>query len=207
MIKKDLEFEDFDGNKVTRTCWFHLSKKKLLELDAATEGGLQNKLERIGSSASGAEIMQTFTELVGHAYGERDSADSTRFRQSPELTAKFLDSLEFEALLTMLLTNPKEAIAFINGLMPKELMELAAQAEAARQVTPHPDGSVEIAGEKYDRDEFVRASGLQRPYDSTGAPLPWALRDPTHKELSSMTQPQMAEVYARKASSWIPSQV
>lgn len=206
MIKQEIEYEDFDGVKHVETHYFHLSKKKLMSL-TAQGADFQEKLERVGKSANGAEIMQTFTEIVGHAYGERIEGDASAFRQSPEISARFLDSLAFEAFLMKLITDVNFAVNFVNGILPKDLLELAAKAENTHNpvVTPHPDGSVDIGDRKFTREEFVRASGLKNPYDSTGGPLPWALREPTKDEQNYMNQQQLIDVFSRKSSGWIPT--
>lgn len=206
MIKQEIEYEDFDGVKHVETHYFHLSKKKLMTL-TGQGADFQAKLERIGKSANGAEIMQTFTEIVGHAYGERVEDDASAFRQSPEISARFLDSLAFESFLMKLITDVNFAVNFVNGILPKDLLELAAKAENTHNpvVSPHPDGSVSVGDVTMTPEELVRATGLQHPLDINGAPLPWAFREPTHKEFSQMSQPQMAEVYTRKSSGWIPT--
>jgi hypothetical protein len=207
MIKQDITYTNFDDETVTETFYFHLASKKLAQLEADTNGAFSEKLKRVGSSANGAEIIQTFTELVGHAYGLRTEGVGGTFKQSPELSADFLDSLAFDALLTKLLTDVEAATVFVNGVMPKEFMEIVAKAgkEGTTVVALPDDGKVEIEGVQYTHEEFVRLTNLKHPFDDNGQPLPWALREPTMKEFGTMTTIQRGEAFHRKGTGWIPT--
>ena len=217
MIKQEITYEGFDGEEITETHYFHLSKKKLFEMEDSLPGGYQAKLERVGKSADGGEIMRTFSEFMSHAYGLRVEGQGGAFKQSSEISETFLNSLAFDAFLMKLLTDPPFAVQFINGLMPKDLMDFAArQAVEARTTTVHLDGSpqglpdpngLDTNGPWPRSDQPAQSpenTGLEHPYDTDHQLVPWAFREPTKKELTAMSSSQMTDVYRRAVSGWKP---
>src|SRR5690349_21465415 len=194
MIKVPITYENFDGETVTEDHYFHLSKAELLDMLGQSDGeDIVAKLERVGKSNDGALIMRTFKEIIGSAYGQRVDGNASQFYKDPDLTKKFLGSLAFDQLLTDLLTNSVSAAAFVNGLLPSGLDKLAATVPTTDVPLPGLGGA-ELTGE----------SGLKNPLGDNGQPLAWALREPTEKELTSMTQPQLLDVMRRKNSGWKP---
>jgi hypothetical protein len=196
VIKIPITYKNFDDEKVTEEHYFHLSKSELIDMVAESDGeDLVTKLERVGSSDDGALIMRTFREIIAAAYGQRVDGSGSQFYKDPDLTKRFLGSLAFDQLLEDLLTNTLNAIEFINGMMPSGLGDLAAKVGGQSvQDVPLPFNVSD-----------VRESGLANPMDSTGKHvLAWAFREPTEKELTGMTQPQLLDVMRRKTSDWKP---
>lgn len=200
MIKKAITFTNFDDEQVTEVHYFHLSKSELIDMDLATPGGMTAKLEKIGRSENGAEIMQTFREIIAAAYGERVDGSGSQFFKSKQKTEVFMGGLAFDALLTELLLDPAGAADFVSGIIPKDLAMLAAQVEA--QNRPTADVALPGLPPQADGQAGVIPSGLANPQDGKGEVLPWAFREPTSKEMQEMTQLQLVEVYARKSSGW-----
>jgi|SRR5690349_77658 len=202
MIKKTITYTDFDDNQVTEDHYFHLSKAELLDMLAA-EDDIVTRLQRIATSNNGALIMRTFREFIEAAYGERVDNDPRKFYKSAEKTEEFMKSPAFDELLTELVTSEKAAAEFVNGLMPKGLDKLAeASGQQKTEVVKLPF-VIPTGLEGMGLDEIKRATGLDNPVDGDTM-VPWALREPTNKELASMNAEQMREVYARKNRGWIP---
>jgi hypothetical protein len=192
MIKVPITYEDFDNNTVTEDHYFHLSKSELIDMQMVSTGeALTDKLIRVGNSKNGAEIMTTFKEIIAAAYGQRVAGSGSEFFKDADLTERFMGSLAFDQLITNLLTDAVTAAEFVNGLLPKGLSELAA----ATTDVPLPG---------IDGQPDIQHTGLSVPVDGEGALLPWAFREPTHKELAAMTHPQMQDVYRRRSNNWKP---
>lgn len=132
MLKKTVKYEDFDGNTREETLYFFISKTELTEMELKTPGGFANKLEKISQASNGAEIMAVFKEIILTAYGEKsdDGRSFIKKRNGVRLADEFEQTMAFDALFTELITNPDKASAFVNGIMPKDLM-----AEANKQNT------------------------------------------------------------------------
>ena len=134
MLKKTVKYEDFDGNTREETLYFFISKTELTEMELKTPGGFAKKLERISTSANGAEIMDVFKEIILTAYGEKseDGRSFIKKRNGVRLADEFEQTMAFDALFTELITNPDKASAFVNGIMPKDLMAEANKQNAAK---------------------------------------------------------------------------
>lgn len=134
MLKKTVKYEDFDGNTREETLYFFISKTELTEMELKTPGGFAKKLERISTSANGAEIMDVFKEIILTSYGEKseDGRSFIKKRNGVRLADEFEQTMAFDALFTELITNPDKASAFVNGIMPKDLMAEANKQNAAK---------------------------------------------------------------------------
>jgi hypothetical protein len=170
VIKKSITYQDFDGNQVTEDHYFHLSKSELLDMEASIDGGMAAKLERVGKSNNGAEILSTFKEILAAAYGERVDGSGSKFFKSKAKSDEFLGSLAFDQLLMDLLTNAEDAGKFISAIMPEGLDDIAAKRMA----------NLPLPAEE---DAWVREN-----------------REPTDAELRSMTPQQIAAAWKRRNS-------
>lgn len=120
MLKKTITFNDFNGNEVTETHHFHLSKAELVEMEVSHPGGLHKWLEQVIESEDGKAIIQTFKDLILDSYGKK-SDDGKRFVKTTELREQFQSGNAYEALFMELCTNAGSAAAFVNGLLPTGL--------------------------------------------------------------------------------------
>ena len=105
MIKKTVQYEDFDGNTQTEDLYFNIYKHEAVEWQA---GGVVNLLQGlIKPTASHDDIIKTFKKIIGMAYGVRDGLN---FRKSEQITADFLCSPAYDALFTDLVTSERRCL-------------------------------------------------------------------------------------------------
>lgn len=147
MLKRDITFTDFDGNKQTETHYFNLTKAELVELEigemqlaedgvTVTGKGFVDQLTAVAKSGKGRLIMDTFKDIVFKAYGVR-SEDGKSFRKSAELSEEFLCTAAYSELFLELVLNADAAAEFINAIVPTDLAEMVAERE---QKAPRADG-------------------------------------------------------------------
>ena len=143
MLKKVITYEDYDGNTRTEDLYFFISKAELTEMELTTPGGFAHKLERISNSQDGAEIIKIFKEIILKAYGEKsdDGRSFIKKRNGVLLAEEFEQTEAYNQLFTELVTDPDKAAAFINGIMPKDLMENAKKMEYNNSVSNLPSGN------------------------------------------------------------------
>lgn len=124
MLKKTITYEDYDGNTRTEDLYFFLSKSELMEMELSTPGGLAKKLESITKAQNGAEITRVFKEIILNSYGEKsdDGRSFIKKKNGVRIAEEFEQTPAYDALFTELLLDPDKAAAFINGIMPKDLM-------------------------------------------------------------------------------------
>lgn len=212
MIEMTVEYDAlFGGGKASKTLYFHIFESQLISW-YLSEGNadLPDRMREVVKNNDWAGIIRIFNQLIEKGYGERRGDD---FVQSPELSAEFVGSPAYNALFMKLMTDPAEATKFFNGLFPPDLMA-RAQAAVEEQYGPgakldevdfRPGATTENAASlPMTPERAVELSGLPHPYGRDHKLLPWAFREPTQKDLTEMTKPQMTEAMARKMAGWTP---
>ena len=131
MLKKTITYEDYDGNTRTEDLYFYISKAELTEMELSTPGGFTKKLESITQAQNGAEIMKVFKEIILKAYGEKtpDGRGFIKKRNGVMLAEEFEQTEAYNQLFTELIMDPDKAAAFINGIMPRDLVEASKNIE------------------------------------------------------------------------------
>lgn len=120
MLTKKITYEDFDGNKITESFQFHLTKSELMKMELSESGGMYSTLEKMVNENNTPKLVEYFDMFIKKSYGKK-SEDGKRFIKSKELTDEFTQSLAYDELVVELLSNPDEAVAFFQGIIPKEL--------------------------------------------------------------------------------------
>jgi hypothetical protein len=179
MIRKEITYTDFNDEVQTEACYFNLSKAELIEMEVADGGSLGDELKKYVMEQNISAMLKMFKTIILESYGVK-SEDGKRFIKDRVKTEEFKQSPAFDALFTELATEPDAAAEFVNGVVPKDLVEKALKHQS--EVVPINSGPGYLSDPK------------------TGKKLPWADREPTAKELQSMTQAQLLEVYRRKSA-------
>lgn len=143
MLKKTITYEDYDGNTRTEDLYFFISKSELMDMELTTPGGFANKLEKVSKAQDGAEIMKIFRELILSSYGEKsdDGRSFIKKRNGIRLSEAFEQTEAFNQLYTELLMNPDKASAFVNGIMPKDLMDEINKQKFQKNISELPSGN------------------------------------------------------------------
>ncbi len=135
MLKRDITYEDLDGETITETFYFNLNKVELVELEVEHRDGLREAMMRIIKSNDRKEIVAEFQKIILMSYGVR-ADDGKAFLKSDELRKKFSQSLAYPELFMELATNEESAATFINGIMPKGFVEEMEKAAAENGSPP-----------------------------------------------------------------------
>ena len=122
MLKKDITFTDLEGNPVTETHYFNLSKADLIELQMSKQGGFQDWIQTVIDAEDGPTLIRELKDIILMAYGKR-SEDGKRFIKSPEDRAEFANSEAFAELFSEIALDADKASEFVNGVMPRGLIE------------------------------------------------------------------------------------
>lgn len=117
MLSKKITYTNFDGDTVTETFYFNLTKAEVSEMQLRHPGGYAEYLERIIDSKDTAEIMDAFTTLILDSYGEK-TPDGRFFDKDELMKKRFHTSEAYSVLLMEMIEDPDSAIAFVNGIMP-----------------------------------------------------------------------------------------
>ena len=122
MLKRSITYTDFNDNIVTEDFYFNLSEAELMEMESTYRGGYAETMQRIIDTEDNAALVQEFKKLVLLAYGEK-SEDGKRFVKSDEIDRNFSQHAAYSALFMELATDAQKAAAFMNGIIPKRLVE------------------------------------------------------------------------------------
>lgn len=133
MLKRAITYEDFNGNTVTDTFYFNISKTEIIELEVSYEGGLEAMLKKIVETEDRQGLIHEFKKIILLAYGEK-SEDGKRFIKNNELREAFSQTAAFDALFIELATNEDAAATFIKGCLPVDV----ANAVPAKNVQLPP---------------------------------------------------------------------
>lgn len=127
MLKKLIEYTDYNGTPRKENFYFYMSKAELMEMELGSVGGMRNLIQLIIEKQDIPKIMDAFKTIILKSYGEK-SADGRRFIKSPELSEAFSQTEAYSNLYMELVTDAQKAAAFINSIVPDEVAKAAALA-------------------------------------------------------------------------------
>lgn len=133
MVTKKITYTDYKGNQRTEELCFNLNKAELAEMELSTEGGLHAMLLEIKEAEDIPQIVQVFKQMILKSFGVI-SNDGRRFAKSPELSEEFSQTEAYSELFMELVSNPDEAAAFVNGVIPAEMALAAEEAEKKGEI-------------------------------------------------------------------------
>lgn len=119
MLKKTIEYEDFNGVKRSEDFYFNFTKAEVMDLQFNTERktSLSDLIQEVVDSQDNARILSIFKEIVLKAYGVK-SDDGRRFIKSKEIADEFAQTNAFDVLYWELATDADAAAAFVNAVIP-----------------------------------------------------------------------------------------
>ena len=128
MRKETITYTDYEGVERTEDFYFNLNKAEVMEMQLTTDGTLTKLIEKIIAEKNVPKIVEIFKQLILKSYGEK-SLDGKRFVKSEELTREFTQTEAYSELFMKLSTDADAAANFINGIVPRDLMEQANKAD------------------------------------------------------------------------------
>ena len=128
MIKKTIEFTDYNGVERKEEHWFHLNDAEIMEMELSVTGGLAERIQRIVDAKEVPEIIKTFKELILKAYGQK-SPDGRRFIKNDKLREEFSQTEAYSKLFMKLATDADAAAKFVNGIIPANSAKTASLPE------------------------------------------------------------------------------
>ena len=144
MLKKTITYEDYNGNSVTESFYFHLSKPELIELEVDYDKGLAAEINKIVETDNNKELIAIFKRIIALSYGVK-SEDGKRFSKSDDIRNSFMETAAYSELFMELATDADAAAEFITGLLPADM---AAEAEKAQAESVVSAPALEASEEK-----------------------------------------------------------
>ena len=128
MLRKEVEYKDFDGNDRKDILWFHLNEVEITEMDLETSGGLVKYMESIIDTKDVDRLITIFKDLLIRSYGER-SMDGKHFYKDDKIRNEFVSSAAYPVLYMEMVSDANKAVEFINGIVPSNIREQMAKIE------------------------------------------------------------------------------
>ena len=125
MHKRTITYIDFDGNERKEEHYFNLTRAELIEMETSITGGMSTMLQQISDKVDIPQLMKNFKTIILKSYGIK-SLDGRSFKKSEEISNDFEYTGAYDVLYSTLVTDAKEAVDFINAILPPR----AAGAEA-----------------------------------------------------------------------------
>lgn len=123
MLKKTIEFEDYDGNMRKEDHYFNLNKAEVIKwLTTTGDYTLDKVLDRLSTERNGKKIMEIFEGLIHLSYGKK-SLDGRKFEKTDEIWNDFYQTEAYSVLFTELVTDARKAAEFVNQIIPKSLSD------------------------------------------------------------------------------------
>lgn len=117
MLKKTIEYTDYNGTERKEDFYFNLSKAEAMEMQLSTTGGLSQMIENIIAAQDTPALVKIFKELILKAYGKK-SDDGRRFIKNEEIAEEFAQTEAYSILFMELATDADAAAEFVNGITP-----------------------------------------------------------------------------------------
>lgn len=121
MLKREIKYEDFNGEEAIDTFYFNISKAELIELEVEYDKGFGKFLQSVVESKDNKELVKRFKEIILMAYGEK-SPDGKRFVKNEQIREEFSQTAAFQSLFLELASDEKAAAAFVEGVLPRDVV-------------------------------------------------------------------------------------
>lgn len=124
MLKKTIEYVDFNGTERKEDYYFHFTQAEVAEMELSADGGagLQDYINKVKDAKDSKTLINVFKEVLLKAYGEK-SADGRRFiKITPEghrLADDFAQTEAYSILFMELAFDAQKAADFFNGVVSK----------------------------------------------------------------------------------------
>lgn len=135
MYKKVIKYTDYNGVEREEPFYFNLNKAELVKWEGSTLGGMRAMYDKIISAQDKEALISLFETIIQRAYGEK-SPDGKRFMKSPEILANFTSTEAYSNLFMELASNDESATAFMEGIMPADLLAEAQKEGAQPALAP-----------------------------------------------------------------------
>ncbi len=128
MLKKTINYTNYNGEQKTKDCYFNLSKAEIAEMELEIPGGMAANLKQITEAKDTPSLVKIFKNLILRSYGVK-SSDGERFIKNQQVREEFEQSEAYSELFMELATNADSAAEFVNGIIPADLANKVKELE------------------------------------------------------------------------------
>lgn len=194
MLRKNISYTDFNGNKTAEDVYFNLNKAELIDLEVMADKPMSQILEEIGKTPNARDVIGLFKLFIDRAYGIK-TADGRHFIKNDNILSDFKSSEVYSELLWKIVSDAKFAVEFIEGLVPEDLLQQA--------MNENPTKAREFAAEKARlKAQIAKKDQDEKDQDEKDQEVPYV----RSTEVQAMSDEELeAYLQARRAVAVKPS--
>lgn len=136
MIKKTIEYHDYEGNLRTDDFYFHLTQIELAKIngDPSIPGGLEASVARASKNEDANEMLRIVDLIISRSYGVKlpDGSFVKRNASGLPLYETFVNTEAYDNLLTELIQSEAGIVDFMTGCLTKDAQD-RVRAEYAKR--------------------------------------------------------------------------
>lgn len=136
MIKKTIQYHDYEGNLRTDDFYFHLTQVELTKInsDPSLPGGLEESVARASKNEDAGELLRIVDLMISRSYGVKlpDGGFVKRNSSGLPLYELFVNTEAYDNLLTELIQDEEGIVNFLTGCLTKEAQD-KVRAEFAKR--------------------------------------------------------------------------
>lgn len=117
MLRKEITYTDYNGEKRTDTFYFNLNQRDLVKLNFEKQGTLETRLQGIIDKHDIGALFAMIDEIILAAYGIK-SEDGKSFIKRPEIADDFAQTAAYAELFAELCSSNEKMDAFVRGILP-----------------------------------------------------------------------------------------
>lgn len=129
MLKKEVSYIDYDGNRRQETLYFNMNKAEIAAMQVKMDGKYIGHLKDLVANNKIESLFDFFRGLVLDSYGKK-SEDGRRFVKNAQLREEFEQSIPFSDILIDLLTDGDKMSNFTRNILPPDLITEAGGLDA-----------------------------------------------------------------------------
>lgn len=135
MIKKTIQYHDYEGNLREDDFYFHLTQMELTKINADFPGGIEESAVRANKNNDAAEMLRIVDTLISRSYGVKlpDGGFVKRNASGLPLYEMFVNTEAYDALMTELIKDEDGIVSFLTGCLTKEAQDKVKAEWAKRE--------------------------------------------------------------------------
>lgn len=118
MYKKTVVYENYDGEQVEETLYFHLSELEMTRINFKNGGDVGERIQYLIATDDMDGMITLMEDIVLSAYGVK-SEDGKRFEKTAEAREAFSNSLAYSDLFMEMLVDPGAVQEFTEKALAK----------------------------------------------------------------------------------------
>jgi hypothetical protein len=119
-VKKEITFEDLDGNEVTEEWYFRLEEADVVDMDLAHEKDPAAYLKKIVEDHDSRALLALWKELLFRSVGKREGSLLVK---RPEYVDEFMYGGAYNKFFQELITSEDIGAEFFTSILPQRIQE------------------------------------------------------------------------------------